>query len=98
MAIVGNLPKARGLGVRKISSTQAAITGTGAIATGLATIDAGGAVVSVANSSATTPWDVATITSISGGTVNVVVVNFTSVPAISAAAAPFNVNCIATGF
>ena len=98
MAIVGNLPKARGLGIRKISSTQSAITGTGAVATGLTTIDTGGAVTSVANSSATTPWDISTITSISGGTVNVVVVNFTSVPAISAAGGAFNVNVIATGF
>jgi hypothetical protein len=98
MAIVGNLPKGRGLGIRKISSTQAAITGTGAVATGLLTIDTGGAVACSANSALVTPWSFATITSIAAGTVNVVVVAFTSAPAIAASAAPINVNVIATGF
>ncbi len=97
MAIVGNLPKARGLGVEKISSTQASITGTGAIATGLATVDTGGAVVSVANSGTTTPWTIATISSVAAGTVNVVVLSLAAAPTIGAAGGALLVNCVATG-
>jgi hypothetical protein len=96
MAIIGLLPEALGTYSRKLSSTQAAITGTGGITTGLTAIDTGGAVVSVANSATALPVDVATITSISGGTVNVAVVKMQSATnGIEGSA--FNVNCIATG-
>lgn len=76
MAITGNLPAALGSGGlrRKVSETQAAITGTGAVTTGLRTIDTGGAFVSGANSATTIPTNLATITSLSAGTVNVAVV------------------------
>lgn len=97
MAVLGLLPPARGLAGRKLSATQAAITGTGAIATGLSSIPAGGAVVSSANSAAVTPWSFATITAIAAGSVTVVVVAFTSTPAIAASLAAINVNCIAVG-
>lgn len=96
MAIVGNIVQALGSGSRKVSATQAAITGTGGITTGLVAIDTGGAVVSVANSATALPCDVATITSISGGTVNVAVLKLQSATN-SVEGSAFNVNCIATG-
>lgn len=96
MAIVGSIPEGIGQYSRKVSSTQAAITGTGGITTGLTTIDTGGAVVSVANSATALPVDIATITSVSGGTVNVVVAKLQSATN-SVEGSAFNVNCIATG-
>src|SRR5258708_25480342 len=74
MAIIANLVRAQSRGVRKLSATQGAITGTGAITTGLTSIDTGGAVATGANSATTIPTNLATITSISGGTVNIAVV------------------------
>lgn len=96
MAIVGNLVQALSASSRKISATQAAITGTGGITTGLGAIDTGGAVVSVANSATALPLDIATITSISGGTVNVAVAKLQSATN-SVEGSAFNVNCLATG-
>ena len=96
MAIVGNLPKALGRGTRKISATQASVTGTGAVTTGLTTIDVGGAVATPANSATTIPTNLAAITSISGGTVNIVVVAAAAAAnTVSAVAA--NMNVLATG-
>src|SRR5258708_39836098 len=74
MAIIANLVRAQSRGVRKLSATQGAITGTGAITTGLTSIDTGGAVATRANSATTIPTNLATITSISGGTLNIAVV------------------------
>jgi len=96
VAIVGNLVQALSVSSRKLSSSQAAITGTGGITTGLGAVDTGGAVVSVANSATALPFDIATITSISGGTVNVAVVKLQSATN-GAEGSAFNVNCIATG-
>lgn len=97
MAILGIAPQARGVIGWKISATQAAITGTGAIATGLKTIATGGAVVAVANSGSGLPVSVASIYSIAGGTVNVVVVAASSASnAVSGSA--LNVNCLAIGY
>ncbi|MBO3801765.1 MAG: hypothetical protein JTT12_05555 [Candidatus Brockarchaeota archaeon] len=83
------------LGKIKVASGNATITGTGSINTGLSTIL--NAVVCVANASTTIPTDVASITSISGGTINVVVVALQSAAnAIETAAK--TVNWIAFGY
>lgn len=80
-----------------LSATQAAVTGTAAIATGLTTIDLGGVVACVANSGLTTPWSLASINTVAGGSVTVVVLAVTSGPAIAASTVATNVNVIATG-
>jgi hypothetical protein len=94
--IIANLPKALGLNTRKLAVAQGSVTGTGAIATGLSAIDPGGAVCAVANSATAIPTKVASITGMSGGTVNVVVVQLSAtanaVDTVGAA-----VNVIATG-
>lgn len=100
MAVIGNLPRPLGRGLKKISETQAAITGTGAVTTGLAPgiagVDAGGAVACSANAATTIPTTFAAISSVSGGTVNIVAVAFAAgANAISAVAT--NVNVIAIG-
>lgn len=98
MAILGLLPRARSLAGYKLAAGQASITGTGGIVTGLTTIPAGGAVVSVANSATTLTTDVASITSISAGTVNVSVTLLTfSGPTIALESGAKLVNCIAVG-
>src|SRR5579859_4441210 len=104
MGVIGNLPRGLGKGVRKVACTQGAITGTGAIATGLAAIDIGGnfgagaagsgAVACAMNSATTIPTNLATITSISAGTVNIAVVA-AAANTISGVAA--NVNVVAIG-
>jgi hypothetical protein len=71
MPILGALDRAMGIGKRKVESGTASITGTGSITTGLSVIEA--AVVCVRNSGTTLPTRTASITSISGGTINVVV-------------------------
>ena len=83
------------LGQIKVVAGSATITGTGAISTGLSTIL--GAVVTVANASTTIPTDVASITSISGGTINVVVVNLAAA-ANSIETGAKTVNWIAFGY
>ena len=106
MGVIGNLPRAQGKSVRKFSVTQAGVTGTGGVATGLTTIDTGGnygagvagagAVACVANSPTAVPTKVGSITSISGGTVNVVVIiQNASTNVVDAAGA--NVNVMAVG-
>jgi len=61
---------------RYLVYVEASITGTGSIDTGLSSID--GAVVSVKDSGSSLPTYTASITSISGGTVNVVVTEHSS--------------------
>jgi len=96
MAVVGNLPKALGRTTRKVFAGQAAITGTGAIVTGLSSIDQGAAMVTVQNSALTIPTNIATVSSVTGGSVNVVVIALAATAnAISAVAA--NVGCLCTG-
>jgi hypothetical protein len=106
MGIIANLDRALGQGARKLACTQGAITGTGGIATGLSAIDTGGnfaagsagagAVACCMNSATTTPTNLATITSISAGTVNIAVVAAASGGnTISGVAA--NVNVLAVG-
>jgi hypothetical protein len=76
MALVANLPPALG-SQRKLAAVQTAITGTGAITSGLNTIDAGSAQLTVQNSATTVPTGGSTgaVTSIAAGTVNAVVID-----------------------
>jgi hypothetical protein len=97
MPVIGLLPRARGSAGFKLSATQTSITGTGGVTTGLSTIAAGGAVATVANSPTVTPWNVAAITSIVAGVVNVVVLALASTPTIAAAGGAILVNVIAVG-
>lgn len=102
MGVIATLPRSVSKAARKLSVTQAGVTGTGGITTGLSTIDTGGnfgagvagagAVACVANSPTAVPTKVAAITSISGGTVNVVVViQNASTNVVDAAGAQVNV-------
>jgi len=98
MTILADLPKPRGVGKRKLAGVTASITGTGALTTGLSTIDY--AVASMVNAATTVPTQTAEVTSISGGTVNVVVIDHTVTAtaehAVSSAAK--NVTAIAIGY
>jgi len=96
MAIVSTLPRNLGLTGRKLAVVQAAITGTGSMATGLAGLITGGAVVSVANAATTVTTQVASVTSVTGGSVAVVVVDLQAA-ANAISAAPKNVNLWAIG-
>lgn len=82
----------------KVAIVQAAITGTGAITSGLATVLAGGAHTTVQNSATTVPTggSTAAVTSISGGTVNTVVIDQQAAANVVAAGAK-NVGLIAVG-
>lgn len=95
MSIVANLPKALSAGGRKLFSGTASITGTGSIDTGLDTLD--GYTVSVADAATTVPTDVASITSVTDGTVDVVVVNLAAAANTIETAAK-TVALIATGY
>lgn len=96
MSIVANLPRAIGSDTRKLAVAQGAVTGTGGIATGLSSIDTGAAVASVANAPTTVTTQTCEISSISGGTVNIVVVDLQAAAnAISGTAR--NINVIAVG-
>lgn len=98
MAIAGVLPLALGRAGKAVSVTQTALTGAGAITTGLNNVDTGAATVCVANSPTSATLNVASITSISGGTVNAVVWTITATgPVAAVATSAFNVNCIAIG-
>lgn len=107
MGTIANLERATGKNTRKLACTQGAITGTGGIATGLSAIDTGGnfgagtagagAVATAMNSATTIPTNLATITSISGGTVNIAVVAAASAAnTISGVAANTNVMAVGT--
>jgi len=74
--VMFSLPRAVGAG-RKLSIQSASITSTGAVTTGLAGIDPGGALVTPQASATTLTAELAAITSISGGTVNVAVSKLT---------------------
>jgi hypothetical protein len=76
VAISGTLRKPLGSG-KKIAVVNSAITGTGAIATGLQTVDTGGVQLTVQNSATTVPTggSVAAVTSMTGASANVVVVD-----------------------
>lgn len=95
MAVLRTLPRA--LAGRKFSATRSSITGTGAIATGLTTVDPGSVSVDGTNSATTIPTNVvAGASSISGGSVNVVVVALAAA-ANTISAVPENVDCLCTG-
>jgi hypothetical protein len=97
MTLVSNLPKALGKTSRKLFVGTASITGTGGIATGLGTIDAGSPQVTVQNSATAIPTNIATVSSIAAGTVNIVVVALAAAAnTISAVAATVGLSC--TGY
>ena len=74
MAVYGALEKPYGKdGKVKVAAASASITGTGSIDTGLKEIF-GPAMACVQDAATTIPSEVASVTSVSGGTVNVVVV------------------------
>lgn len=98
MAIAGVLPLALGRSGKAVSVTQTALTGAGAITTGLNNIDTGAAVVCVANSPTSATLQTASITSIAAGTVNAVVWTVVATgPTAAVATAALSVNCIAIG-
>lgn len=72
MAVLRTLPRA--IGGRKFSATRTSITGTGGVTTGLSSVDAGSISATPTNSATTIPTNLAAVSSISGGTVNAVVV------------------------
>lgn len=98
MAIPGGLTRGFAKSQRKVAAVQSAVTGTGAITSGLGAIDAGSAQATVQNSATTVPTggSVAAVTSISGGTVNVVVVD-QQAGANAVAAGAKNVGLLCTG-
>lgn len=96
MAIVGNLPKALGLTTEKVWAGTASVTGTGAIATGLDAIDAGSPQVTVQDCPTTIPTYGAGVSSVTGGTVNVVVTEFEAA-ANAIATAAVTVGLLCTG-
>jgi len=74
MTVYGALDKAFGKdGKVKVAAASASITGTGSITTGLKSIF-GPAMATVQDAATTIPTHVASVTSITGGTVNVVVI------------------------
>lgn len=75
-------------GRKNLSITQTAITGTGAVTTGLNSIDTGGAMTTVQNAETTITSNAGSaVTSISAGTVNVLVIAFAAAAnSVSAAA------------
>jgi hypothetical protein len=79
MVVYGALTKAAGKsGVIKVAAASASITGTGSIDTGLKTIF-GPAMAAVQDAETTLPSNAtAAVTSVSGGTVNVVVISHDS--------------------
>ena len=97
MAIVGSLRPALGKG-KKLAVVQGAITGTGTIVTGLTSVDTGGVQLTVANSATTVPTggSVAAVTSMTGATANVVVVD-QQAAANAVAGGAKNVNLLAVG-
>ena len=98
MAIVGGLSLGFARFQKKVAAVQAAITGTGAITSGLSKIDAGSAQLTVQNSATTVPTggSTAAVTSISAGTVNAVVIDQQAAANVVAAGAK-NVGLLCTG-
>jgi|Deesub1362A_J573_1020465.scaffolds.fasta_scaffold00652_31 hypothetical protein len=95
MAVIANLPRTLGRGTYKLSCTTTSITGTGNVTTGLSTVSY--AVATVINSGTSLPTNSAAITSISSGTVSVVVTNHASA-ANSVESSAKNVTVIAIGY
>jgi hypothetical protein len=95
MAVLRTLPRA--LAGRKFSATRSAITGLGAITTGLTTIDAGSVELTGTNSATTIPTNVvAGASTIVAGVVNVVVAALAGA-ANTISAVSENVDCLCTG-
>jgi hypothetical protein len=82
-----------------LAATLAAVTGTAAVVTGLSVIDPGSVSACAINSATSATIDVASVTSISGGTVNVVVALLTySGPTAALDTNPKNIAVFATGY
>jgi hypothetical protein len=98
VAIVGGLTIGTTKTQAKVAAVQSAITGTGAMTSGLSAIDAGSAQVTVQNSATTVPTggSTAAVTSISTGTVNVVVIDQQAAANVVAGGAK-NVGLLCTG-
>lgn len=95
---VGALLPANSRASRVLAVNQGAITGTGAIVTGLNVLDVGGFSVTTANSLASVSVDIATGVSVSAGSVTVVNWHFVAItPVAIVSTAAFNLNVIATG-
>lgn len=73
----------RGLNGPRLCYKQGAVTGTAALGTGAQALIAGTAHASVANAPATSPTQTVEITSISGGSITVIVVDLASTPTIT---------------
>jgi len=95
MPIIGNIERPVGRGVRKLFCGTVSITGTGSVSTGLSAVEY--AVVSVANAETTIPSNGAEISSISGGTINIVVVNYAAA-ANSISTAAKDISVMAVGY
>ncbi len=94
MAVIANLYRATGVGQRKMFAGAASVTGTAAIATGLDSVDAGSAQVTVQDSADTIPTNIASVTGIAGGSVSVVVVALAAAAnTVSAVAASVGLLC-----
>lgn len=97
MAIPGGLTRGFAKSQKKVAVVQAAITGTGAIASGLVSVDTGGAQVTVQNAETTiTSNALAAVTSISAGSVSVVVIALAAA-ANSVSGSAKNVGLVAIG-
>lgn len=72
--IIANLAPPVGASVRKLYFSQASITGRGTFATGLQAIESGGVLASVANAPVSAPFDEVGVVQVSGGSIDVIVV------------------------
>jgi hypothetical protein len=97
VAISGALRKPLGAG-KKIAIVQSAVTGTGAIATGLQTVDTGAVQLTVQNSATTVPTggSAAAVTSMTGASANTVVIDQQAAANVVAGGAK-NVGLLAVG-
>jgi hypothetical protein len=96
VAIPGGLTRGWAKSQKKVSVTQTSVTGTGAVTSGLASVDAGGAQATPQNAATTITTQSASVTSISGGTINVVVVDQQAAANVLGASAK-NIGVVAVG-
>jgi hypothetical protein len=98
VAVVGALTRGLAKSQRKVVAGQTAVTGTGAITSGLSVLDVGSPQLTVQNSATTVPTggSTAAVTSVSTGTINAVVVD-QQAAANAVAGGAKNVGWLATG-
>jgi hypothetical protein len=97
VAIVGALTRGFAKSQRKVAAVQGAITGTGNLTSGLSVIDTGSAQVTSQNSATTIPSNFATVTSITNGTV-AVMVNAAAAAANAVSGVAGNIGLLCTGY